>query len=66
MTDARAALTQLAAECHRAKWQFDADTETLMPAAEARQLVRLAFDALHRIGDMALKLRDASPLSSKE
>ena len=50
------ALRKIAAECHRAKWGFDMgdDRPTL---ARARALVAKAFDELHRIGDMALKLR---------
>jgi hypothetical protein len=52
-------LTKLAAECHRAKWQFDVNSDQKLPAAEARRLVAKAFDELHRIGDLALKHRAA-------
>ena len=51
------ALTKLAAECHRTKWQFDFNDENRMPVSQARDMVRRAFDELHRIGDMALELR---------
>lgn len=44
--NASTALTKIAAECHRTKWQFDKEED------------RKAFEALHRIGDEALKLRD--------
>jgi hypothetical protein len=39
-------LTQVAAECHRSKWKYSDDKD------------KRPFDDLHRIGDMALKLRD--------
>jgi hypothetical protein len=42
----RRALTEIAAECHRAKWKFENEKD------------KRPFDDLHRIGDMALKLRD--------
>jgi len=51
-------LTKLAAECHRAKWQFDFSDENRLPISQARDMVKRAFGELHRIGDMALKLRD--------
>jgi hypothetical protein len=41
------ALTKVAAECHRAKWKYVDDRD------------RRPFDDLHRIGDIALKLRDS-------
>lgn len=41
-------LTKLAAELHRAKWQFSEDKD-LRP-----------FNELHRIGDIAIKMRDAA------
>lgn len=53
------ALTAIAAECHRAKWQFSTGDDVRLPAAEARDLVMKAFDELHRIGDLALKARAA-------
>lgn len=56
-------LTKIAADCHRSKWQFD-DSERTIPAAEARRLVRRAFDELHRIGDAAMKARDALKTSN--
>lgn len=60
----RGALTKIAAECHRAKWEFDiSGEETPLKAAAARELVDKAFRALHRIGDIALKLRAESAAS---
>lgn len=56
--NAGGSLTEIAAECHRSKWQFEENEEHLMPAAEARRLVRKAFNELYRIGDMAMKARD--------
>lgn len=67
--DRGAALTKLAAECHRTKWQFDFSDENRLPIGQARDVVRRAFGELHRIGDLALKLRDESaapPASSGE
>ena len=52
------ALTKIAAECHRAKWQFDLSADYRPTAAVARAMIPKAFDELHRIGDEALKLRD--------
>jgi hypothetical protein len=57
--NSKAALTKLAAECHRAKWQFDFSDENRLPVSQARDMVRRAFGELHRIGDLALKYRDA-------
>lgn len=57
-------LTKLAAECHRAKWQFDFDDESRPRVARARELVHKAFDELHRIGDIALKMRDDAKVRS--
>jgi hypothetical protein len=57
----RAALTKIAAECHRAKWQFDFNDENRLPVAQDRDMVKRAFDELHRIGDMAIKLREPVP-----
>lgn len=57
----RGAMTKIAAECHRAKWQFDFNDENRIPVRQAREMVKRAFDELHRIGDLALKLRDAVP-----
>lgn len=54
----RAALTKIAAECHRAKWQFDFSDENRLPVGQARDMVKRAFGELHRIGDLALKLRN--------
>lgn len=54
-----AALTKLAAECHRSKWQFDFNDENRLRVGQARDMVKRAFGELHRIGDLALKLRDA-------
>ena len=54
----RDVLTKIAAECHRAKWQFDLSEDYRPSRAAARVLIAKAFDELHRIGDIALKLRD--------
>jgi hypothetical protein len=59
----RAALTKIAAECHRAKWQFDFSDENRLPVSQARDMVKRAFGELHRIGDMAMKLRDGPDTS---
>jgi hypothetical protein len=58
MTDAGAALTKIAAELHRAKWQFDFNDENRLPVRHARAMVERAFKEFHRIGDLALKYRD--------
>jgi hypothetical protein len=52
-------LTKLAAECHRTKWQFDFNDEARLNVGRARDLIKRAFQELHRIGDLALKARDA-------
>jgi hypothetical protein len=57
----RGNLTKIAAECHRAKWEFGLSEDFQPSKSSARALIANAFNALHRIGDMALKLRDASP-----
>lgn len=49
----------IAAECHKAKWKFSFDNEDRLLAKDARRLVAKAFDDLHRIGDLAIKLKDA-------
>ena len=54
---AKSALTKIAAECHRAKWQFDLSEDYRPSPAAARALIAKAFDELHRIGDVALKMR---------
>lgn len=52
-------LTKLAAECHRAKWQFDFNnSEIRIGINVARRLLSKAFDELHRIGDLALTMRN--------
>ena len=56
--NSKAALTKLAAELHRAKWQFDLG-ENRPPKDVAIALVGKAFDELHRIGDLAMKYRAA-------
>jgi hypothetical protein len=63
VSDARSDLTKLAAECHRAKWEFDLNENYTPSRAVARDLIIKAFNELHRIGDMALKMRDASKVS---
>jgi hypothetical protein len=52
---AESELTKLAAECHRAKWQFDFSDENRLPISQARDMVKRAFGELHRIGDLAMK-----------
>ncbi len=64
MDSDRGNLTKLAAECHRAKWEFDLSEDYQPSKPAARQLIKAAFNALHRIGDLALKLRDASAITS--
>lgn len=54
----RSAITKLAAECHRAKWQFDLSEDYKPSAAAARGMIRRSFDELHRIGDLAMKYRN--------
>jgi hypothetical protein len=61
----KVALTKIAAECHRAKWQFDFNDESRPNASQARTMVKRAFDDLHRIGDVALKLRDTLSSNNK-
>ena len=61
MNDARAALTRIAAELHRAKWQFDLSDDYRPTAKVSRAMIATAFSELHRIGDMALKMCDALP-----
>ena len=56
--NSRADLTKIASECHRAKWQFDFSDENRLPVGQARDMVKRAFAELHRIGDLALKLRN--------
>jgi hypothetical protein len=57
-SDSGSDLTKIAAECHRAKWQFDVNDEMPLSAKEGRTLAARAFEQLHRIGDLALKMRD--------
>lgn len=59
LASARKALTELAAECHRAKWEFDLSEDYRPTAAVARAMIPKAFDALHRIGDAAMTFRAA-------
>jgi hypothetical protein len=59
MSEHKSDLTNLAAELHRAKWQFDLSDEYTPTKAVARQLILNAFNELHRIGDIALKMRGA-------
>jgi hypothetical protein len=56
--DGISALIRVAAECHRKKWQFDSG-ERRLSVIDARNLVNIAFNELHRIGDMALKEKEA-------
>ena len=57
--NSKAALTKLAAELHRAKWQFDLSEDFQPSKSAARALILQAFHELRRIGDLALKYRDA-------
>ena len=65
MSEHKSDLTKLAAELHRAKWHFDLSDDYTPTKAVARQLIRDAFNELHRIGDMALKMRDAVSQTSQ-
>jgi len=56
-------LTAIAAECHRAKWQFGLNEDFKPSKSEARALILQAFHELHRIGDLAMKARDAVTVS---
>ena len=58
-------LTKIAAECHRAKWAFDLSDDYLPTRREGHRLARMAFEELHRIGDMVLKMRDANQQETK-
>jgi hypothetical protein len=53
-------LTNIAAECHRAKWQFDLSEDFQPSKSAARALILQAFHELHRIGDLAMKMRNAA------
>jgi hypothetical protein len=59
LTSARKALTEIAALSHRWKWEFDLSEDYKPTAAAARGLITKSFDALHRLGDQALKSRDS-------
>jgi hypothetical protein len=56
---ARSDLIGIAADCHRVKWQFDLSEDYKPTAAAARLLITRGFDELHRIGDRAIKAKDA-------
>ena len=56
-------LTAIAAECHRVKWQFDLSEDFQPSKSAARALILQAFHELHRIGDLAMKARDAVTVS---
>lgn len=58
LASARKALTNIAAECHREKWQFDLSEDYKPTASAARGLIRKSFDELHRIGDLGIAARD--------
>lgn len=58
LATARKALITVAAECHRAKWQFDLSEDYRPTAAAARDLIGKSFDELHRIGDLATAAND--------
>lgn len=56
---AKGEITKLAAECHRAKWQFDL-SEDFTPTRQAgKALAAKAFQELHRIGDIAIVAKTA-------
>jgi hypothetical protein len=56
--EVQGALVKLAAECHRVKWQFYFNDENCLPVRMACDMVKRAFDELHRIGDLALKAKE--------
>jgi hypothetical protein len=58
-SNARKALTEIAALAHRWKWQFDLSEDQKPGGAQARNLITQGFDSLHRLGDQALKSRDS-------
>lgn len=65
LEDAHADLIGLAADCHRSKWEFDLSEDFKPTAKYARTLILKAFDELHRIGDRAIRAKDAAlPQSS--
>lgn len=51
----REKLINMAADCHRSKWQFDLNEDYRPTAGAARDLILKAFRELHRIGDVAIK-----------
>lgn len=59
-------LTKLADECHQAKWQFDLSEDYQPSKAAARGLIKKAFEELHRIGDLAMKMCDETHTAAKE
>lgn len=64
--DPKGKMTKIAAECHRAKWQFDLNEDFRPSKSAARALILQAFHELHRIGDMAIKARDSYAVTSTE
>ena len=59
ISNARKALTEIAALAHRWKWEFDLSEDQKPSGAQARNLITQGFDSLHRLGDQALKSRDS-------
>lgn len=57
-------LLNVAAECHREKWQFEQSDEYPYSKAELRQLVDRAFRVLHRIGNEAKTAHDGQDSST--
>jgi hypothetical protein len=64
--DPKGEMTKIAAECHRAKWQFDLSEDFQPSKSAARALILQAFHELHRIGDLAMKARDSYAVTSTE
>jgi hypothetical protein len=60
LREARSSITAIAAECHRAKWEFDLSEDYTPSKAAARASILQAFNVLHRIGDIAIKAKDAA------
>lgn len=60
------ALNKLAAECHRAKWEFDYSEEDPPTRLEALRLLREASRRLALIGDTALMLREQQQTATEK
>jgi hypothetical protein len=57
---AQGSITAIAAECHRAKWEFDSNEVYTPPRSAARAIIVQAFSVLSRIGDIAIKAKNAA------